>query len=286
MIKKKLFIFRISLFALLIFLFNSSVFSQVYTIKMNLNPGDTFNYNMTMNMGISTQGMDIRMDIETGCLFKVISNNDSKELQMSYTKMNMSTDMNGGPANSVSDSILKAVTKQFIGKSVILKFSDDNQVTEVIGLDSLMVNSEQSEIYQQTVKQLFSKDQINNLFGIMFSMYPKNPVKIGDSWNVDPTVNVNGINMTINITYTLAEIKNGLANITLDAVINSKGEIKNSTMDIPVTMNGTEKGTIAINLSDGYMHNAAYKMDLDAVMEASGQKIPMTLKGDYLLTGN
>jgi hypothetical protein len=234
------------------------------------------------------QGMGMAMNMVVGSLFKVVSANlDSKELQMTYDHMNVSSVVkHDGTETNASDSLLQTTCNNFIGKPIIFKLSNDNQITEVIGFDSLMSNYGNNETYRKTVKQMFSKEQINSMFGTMFSMYPKNTVKIGDSWNVNTPLNISGIDMGINLTYTLTEVKDGMANIKLDAVIKGKGEIKIPSGAISVDMDGSETGAIAINLSDGYMRTMNYNMNLNATMEIQGHQVSMAMKGSFLSTGN
>lgn len=222
------------------------------------------------------------MNTETECSFKVLPPAaDGKEMQMNYTKMN-TTINNSLLSTKVSDSISKAIEQKLLGKSIILKLDSNSQVKEVIGFDTLIM-SNQDPSYRQIAKQLFSKDQLNDLFAIMFSAYPKKSVKIGDSWNAHVTKDINGFLMTVNLTYTLTKVENGIANISLDGIIDSKGDIGDYKM--PISMNGTEKGTVEITLATGYLHSSAYDMNIDGNIEAGDQKVPMKIKATFIMTG-
>ncbi len=118
----------------------------------------------------------------------------------------------------------------------------------------------------------------------MFSMYPDKPVKIGESWTAKAKVNVSNMDMLINYKYKLIGVKNGIADIDLDGIIDGKGKMKQGTVEIDVNMKGSQKGMLTIKLDDGYMQSGTYKMDIKAEMEMMGQKIPMTIKSDYTLS--
>ena len=180
---------------------------------------------------------------------------------------------------------MNSTTKGVIGKSVVFMLSKDNEILSTSGFDSLMINESQSEASRQMIKKMFSKEQLNNLFGMMFSMYPGKPVKVGESWTSKTVVNIADIDMKVNVKYTLTGVKNGLADIDVDGVIDGKGEMNKSGVPLEIAMSGTQKGTMTIKMTDGYLQNGAYKMDIKADMVVMGQKIPMTMKADYTLNG-
>jgi hypothetical protein len=268
---------------------NSGLSGPDYTIKMRMNKADTFHQNMKvnmqMNMAIPGQPMNMKMLMDMGLKFEVMSNsNENKELKFTYNSMHMSMDMGNKISSAVNtDSIMDASSQRVVGKSIFLELSPTNEITAVKGFDSLMQNNDADEASRQLIEKMFSKDQMNNLFGMMFSMYPNKPVKIGESWNASTKVNIANIDMRIKIKYTLAGVKNGLADIDIDGVIDGKGEMKQQGMTIGIDMSGSQKGTLTIKMDDGYLQNGSYKMNVKADMEMMGQKIPMTIKADYFL---
>jgi hypothetical protein len=68
----------------------------------------------------------------------------------------------------------------------------------------------------------------------------------------------------------------------VDGIIDGKGDMKQNGMSIGMTMSGTQKGMLTIKMKDGYLENGSYKMDVKADMEMAGQKVPMTIKANYL----
>jgi len=283
------FLLLAAMLGLTLFSCNSGLSGPAYTIKMRMNKADTFHQNMKMNMmmnmTIPGAPTNMKMTMDAGLKFEVLSNNnDNKELQFTYNSMHMSMDMGNAMQSAINtDSIMDVTAQKIVGKSVVLELSPTNEITAVKGFDSLMQKSANDEAGRQMMEEMFSKDQMNNLFGMMFSMYPNKPVKVGESWNVKTKVNIAKMDMTINIKYTLIGIKNGLADIDVDGVLDGKGEMKQPAMAISVAMSGSQKGMITIKMDDGYLQNGSYKMDVKADMEMAGQKIPMTIKADYLL---
>jgi hypothetical protein len=92
-----------------------------------------------------------------------------------------------------------------------------------------------------------------------------------------------GLNVTIDITYTLKSVKNGLAEIELIGKIGGKGKMEQLPVDLE--MKGSQNGMISIKMENGYLDKANYKMDIETNMDMGGQKIPMQLKGDFIMEG-
>lgn len=287
-LKSVIFLATITLF---FFACNRGSSNKAYTIKMRMNNGDTFNHNIKMSMLMNTvamgQSMDMKMTMDAAIGFKVANGTaENKELAMIYNQMKMGMDM-GKLQQAIinTDSILNESTSKFIGKKVSLTLSPKNEIVNVTGFDSL-VNTSANPVTAEMMKKMFSKEQLNSMLGMMFSMYPVKPVKIGEVWESTTTMSMANIDMKVIIKYKLIGVKNGVADINVDGVIDGKGKMKQGGMETDLAMSGTQKGVITITMDNGYLKNGAYKMDIKANMETMGQKIPMTMKADYNLSNN
>jgi hypothetical protein len=287
--KKKLLLFLIAAASCaLLFSCNSNgLTGDTYTIKMRMNKGDTFHQHikMDMNMKMDAMGQAVNMktNMDMGVTFEVTDTSSTgKELKLTYTDMHMAMDMGSLQAGNM-DSLMNTNLGKIIGKSLLLELSPSNEITEVKGFDSIMISSS-SEADRKMTEKMFSKEQMTNMFGIMFGMYPGKPVKIGETWTSKSTVNIANIDMQINITYKLAGVKNGLADIDVAGIIDGKGDMKQNGMSIGMSMSGQQHGMLTIAMDNGYMQSGSYKMDVKAEMQMGGQKVPMTLTAAYYLT--
>ncbi|MEO7308058.1 MAG: DUF6263 family protein [Ferruginibacter sp.] len=282
--------FTATALSVLLFSCNNGLPGEAYTIKMRMNKADTFHHNikMDMNMKMDMMGksMDMKMNMEAGTRFEVMDNTSAnKELKLTYTGMHMGMDMgNKGMARANTDSILNASTEKLIGRSVLIELSPTNEITQIKGFDSLMLNNTDNEESRQMMEKMFSKDQMNSLFGMMFNMYPGKPVKVGETWTAKTKVNLANMDMQVNMTYKLVGVKNGVADIDANGIIDGKGDMKQSGSSVGISMSGTQKGMFTIKMDDGYMQNGSYKMDVKAEIETAGQKVPMTMKANYVLS--
>lgn len=173
-----------------------------------------------------------------------------------------------------------------VGKSVIIKLSKDNEITDVSRFDAIMNDQLQDSASGEMMKNMFSKDQLNSMFGMMFSMYPKKPVKVGESWTGETKVKMANMDMKVDNKYKLLSVKNNLAEIDINGIISATGDIMKQAPGMKMDMSGSQKGTITIRMDNGYLHTGSYKMDMKAEMQVMGQKIPVTINADYTMKGN
>jgi hypothetical protein len=252
---------------------------------MRLNKADTFSQDMEMNMMMNTSGIEMNMKMNIGTSFEVIKGDgDEKEIKLTYRNMHIAMDM-GQFGKMVPDSVKNRDYNTLVGKSVVLKLSKDNEITDVTGFDEIMTNAAHDSASREMMKKMFSKDQVKSTFGMIFSMYPKKPVKVGETWSGESKINMANMDMNISNKYKLLSVKNGLAEISIDGTIGGGGEMVKSS-GMKMDMSGTQKGTMIIRMDNGYLHNSNYQMDIKAEMQMMGQKIPMTMKADYIIKGN
>ncbi len=284
--KKILWVFMPALFLLLLGACNTKT-GNGYTIKMRLARGDKFEQNMemdmNMNMNIAGISRDMKMKMITGSAFNVEDSSAAgRDIKITYTKMNMKMDMGLG-TNINTDSILNKTMGGIVGKSVHVILAG-NKITSVKGFDSL-ATAIQDTASAKMMQKMFSPESLNNTFGMLFSLYPNKSVKEGDSWTSDNVLDVSGMSMKIKTTYTLLRVKDNIAEIKMDGLIDSKGTMAQGAVNMEMDMKGSQKGQMNIKLSDGYLSTGNYDMDIDATINTMGQKLPLKMKATAKLTG-
>jgi hypothetical protein len=96
---------------------------------------------------------------------------------------------------------------------------DDNPELRVLGESKVFATyNELGEIVKiicdnPKLKQQFEEAQNNAL-----TIYPKEEIYLGDSWKIDKEMNINGLSMKLQSTYTLKEIGQNTYTINVDAI--------------------------------------------------------------------
>lgn len=255
------------------------------TLAMRLQPGDRFGYNSVMDMDITSAGMGIRMKMDMGSVFEVTSAGpQGKELKLTYTRANMST--NFGMLNTPSmDSMMKKAGEAVMGRSVTLVLSPDNKIVEVKGVDSAYIAAADEQT-KQVLKSMYSKEQMNSTYGMIFNLYPGKPVKAGDSWDTENNIALSAVQMKVKTKYTLKEVKDGIASIGIAGVIDGQATMSRGAKVTEMPINGTQNGTLNVKIGDGYLKDGKIEMDVKADIETNGMKLPMAIKMNTALSGN
>jgi hypothetical protein len=81
-------------------------------------------------------------------------------------------------------------------------------------------------------------------------------------------------------------VKDGVAYIDMKGKLKGKGKMSQGGMEMEMDMDGGQEGTINIGLTDGYIKDSQVTIDMKADMSTMGQKIPVTVKGYYLIKRN
>jgi hypothetical protein len=236
------------------------------------------------------QSINNEMVMKMTMAFEVLGDsNNLKKIKMTYENMNMTMKMNApGTEGMNMDSIINKSNKEMEGKSISIFLDNNNKVVEVEGYEELIASNmdeEMDEAMKQQFKKMFSKDQANSMLGMMFQMYPDKPVKVGESWEKDIETTMAEVKMTMKGKYTLKSVKDDVANILVAGKFSGKGSMNQNGMSMDMDMDGDQNGQINVGLSDGYLKDADYKMDVKANMNVMGQKVPMTIKGKYMMKG-
>lgn len=266
---------------------------EAYTLKMRLAKGDSFRQELDMDMDMSFEmmGQKITMDmgIKSSNDFEVLADSANlKNIMMTYRKSEMKMDMKGMPGaeNMDMNEIMNETGRKLEGKQVIIRLNDKNEIVDAEGMEAVIWgdSTETPEVREQ-MKQMFSKEQMNNMFGMMFNIYPDKPVKVGDTWTRQLQTGFSNVKMTMDMKYKLKSVKDGIAYIDVDGDIKTKGTMKSGPADIEMEMKGGQKGQMNVSIADGYLKDGQYTMDIDAEMGMQGMKVPMKIKGNYLVKG-
>lgn len=261
-----------------------------YTLKMRLNKGDKFAHDLDMSIKMNStkrgQQLDMNMRVRGASAFEVVNSSpDSKELAMTYTKMNITFEMKG-PEGAVLPRVSTDADRMVVGKTTILKLNKANEIVETTGIENIMWGDSTDAATREELKKMFSKEQMNALFGIMFQFYPDAPVRVGDSWKKETKVNIAGIDLIMMAEYKLTTVKDGIAYVDMEGKYTGKGTMKQGETELEMDMGGGQKGKMNFGLEDGYLKDSQITIDMKTDMTTMDQKIPMTIKGYYTIKGN
>lgn len=274
-----------------------------YKLEYNLKAGDVYHQTVIMKMELTQkmmgQSMKVNSDIQMKYHYDVIDATADSiyTLAFVYDHLKMTMDIPGSSVTVDSETEAEIATltdmnpifKALTGVYIELKMNKQGKVISMTGLDKLVdaiVNSIDESmdetIRQQLVAQFeqqFGGDSMEKMFDQLSSYFPENEVKIGDTWNNN--MHVGGqVNMDINVLMKLKNVKDHVATLEAngDFVTDEGGIVQEiNGMETKITMKGTQKGIVKIDLNTGWQISSEMTQNFDTETEVGGAKIPQTI---------
>jgi len=130
-----------------------------------------------------------------------------------------------------------------------------------------------------------SDSSIRQMMEQTLNVYPEKPVKPGDSWQRTFATNVGFMDMQVVSTYKLVSLSDEQAHIEIDATIKSKASRHPEIQDMQIEMNGTQTGSMDIEIETGLIIDSRFVQNVTGKMVLTGNEIPMTLTSETRIFG-
>lgn len=257
-------------------------------IRLNFKPGEKFLYSTKVDQKIESMGT-----ISQSMLMEMIyaytgDEGGDKKLSITYDRLVMNTvsPMGGVDYDSRSPKPREksmGMMDSLIGKSFTITVAPDGEIKKVEGMADLIKAMSTSEA-GDAAASAFSDTTVRLMMQNSFDIYPGKPVKTGDTWVKKSQMGFSTIKVDVENTYTLKSVNGNNATIGVTSVLT----LPKTTMGPGGTleMNGTQKGTVDVDISTGQMISGKTTQDIKGNMTVEGmqQPIPMNIKGDITIT--
>jgi len=282
-------IFNRGLIAVVLFSFvcASSISAQV---KITLNPekGKQYEFRYEINQQMTMLMQDQEMPMENKMLFVLemtVADKTTDSITLSYLFKRMdfsfsnpmmgetsySTDQEAPTSEFTRDLAVSA--KSLIGKSFQATMTPDGEVIKIEGVQEWLANSPSNPMTEQLLQQ-FSDESLANMSRQNFNYYPKEAVKVGDTWNCDLNLNI-GMS-AVNSVCTLKSVSDKTA------VIDLVSQVKIDSLPMAeANLSGTQTGTIIVDLKTGIPVSQDIVINVEGKLSAPDvdMNIKMTTQG-------
>lgn len=273
-----------------------------YTFKFNMQKGSKFDYamNMDMNMKQSMMGKEMTMKskMTMGYLFEV-TNDSAGWKTVAATISKIAMDMNAGEmAMKFDTDNLDADTSgpmAMVGKifggmkdgKFVFTIDENGTIGEVHGFNEILqrsitaANIPNADMVIQSMGKSFDENQFKQNMQQSFNIYPGKPVKVGENWTKNTTLNNSGMLMKMDNTYTLESVTGDDAVIKVASKITS-GMDSTAMSGTQVNMNGTMSGNMNYDIVSGLPKKG--DMDMKMSMKVTSQNMDMPIDMDMKMT--
>jgi len=259
-----------------------------HKMHINVKSGDEYKYHtlisITSDNEIYGQTSSAKQDTTTEFKIKVDNVDSEGNITMNYIydHIKFEADTDGTKQLYDSDNSnpndFSAVYKNIVGKGFTAKMTKYGEVTEVTGVDELL-NTIVTTLYPGMDDETYieeTKKSFNSTFGdfalkslvqLSTKIFPDKKVKIGDSWDIEATINtIEEINAKI--TYTLDKIENKTAYLSVKSEFSTdKSKVKDYMgMAMTTDLTGTITGTIKVNMDNCFISEGELTQNLSGKM--------------------
>ena len=248
-------------------------------LKYDLNQGDQYSYNMTTDMDITFDANGMSMTLGNIVVFESVAT-VQKALENEFTigtrvkRIKSTQKMFGMEVRYDSDD--PSTAQNPMVAQIAAAFSS------VVGKSYIIVMDEKGNISHTDMSQLSENEDIAKSInsGTQYAIYPERKIKVGDSWEQDITP-VEESDMKVHAKYTLKEISGNRATLAIEGTIMS-----NAISDVEIKMNGTQKGTMVVDLKTGWLIKTVIHQSIEMDIEQAGQKFPASAEGTTTVTSS
>lgn len=265
-------------------------------VKLSFNPekGTKYEYRQEMLSKVkqNVMGQEVPVDMEISSMYLMeIMDKMPQEIQVQITckeiayiisspMMKMGYDSQSPIENpSDMDHLFGKIISGLLDSPVMMLFSPDGSVKSVTGMDVIADKmtgaiADDGQIAAQIavqMKQQFSESYMKSSFEQMFKIYPDNPVKTGNNWDMESSVvAANNMNSKVKTKYTLKNINRNMATVAVESdieMIPAAGTEGN--------LAGTQTGTIIIDTKTGLPVKGDFSQNIKGTVSMQGMDVQM-----------
>jgi hypothetical protein len=282
-------------------LISISAFAQkTYVLRQNYPTGYKYDFSITsdqiINQKIGGQDVHLNQNIGTDYTFDITEgHNGEKDVKVTYNKIFIRSVAMGNTMTYNSDdqdSTKKNPFSGFKGASFYMTVTPNGGIKTVAGIDKMLDNmaarmtKDTSQVKQikNALSKQFSNEVVKQTMESSFKIYPDRAVKIGDSWTVDTKMQMSMPIETIT-QYTLKEVKDGIATLSVKGTLISKGNFEAMGNKMETDLKGTNSGETSLDIKTGIVLNSHLRIELYGKMKSMGQDIDFEMQGINKIVG-
>ncbi|MGQ7853740.1 DUF6263 family protein [Pedobacter sp. WC2501] len=278
----------------------SSFAQKTYVLRQNYPTGYRYDFSINsdqiINQKIGGRDVHLTQNIGTDYTFDITEgHNGEKDVKVTYNRIFMKSVAMGTTMTYNSDeqdSTKKNPFSGLKGASFFMTVTPYGGIKTVAGIDKMLDNmaskmtTDTSQVKQikNALSKQFSEEVVKQTMESSFKIYPERAVKIGDKWTVDTKLQMSMPIETIT-EYTLKEVKDGIAILSVKGALVSKGSFEAMGNKMETDLKGTNSGETSIDIKTGIVLNSHLRIELYGKMKSMGQDIDFDMQGINKIVG-
>jgi len=225
-------------------------------LRLKFNEGDEYRYKLIQDTVTTTEFMGKKMEMPSKTEINLTQKVEKTyqgvaELEITYDSFNMEMSVGG-------KQIPSNMGKSMVGKIIKMEISENGEIIEPKGMKTMVG------------LQGLGGD-IKNIFFNLYPMFPKDKLRVGESWTQKQEIPQSQMGVVVESQYTLSRVeeKKGYNCAVIDSIIsmNIKGGDQKTKMNMKG--NGKGKGTTYFAYEKGFLVNTQVEIEMDLIMSIS-----------------
>ena len=273
-------------------LFSGNIQAKKVLLRFNLQKGTIYSMTMDMTNTVdqSLMGQNVKIDQKMKMVldWKVLDVLPNKNYlaEYSFGKISMEINANGQNVNFDSENPTEnnpilAPLNEMKKVKLQIEFTNLGKVVKVTGMEDLISKISGNQTLSQSFQMFSSESNFESFFSQTFNYFPEKEVEKGDKWTSSMKLSTI-MNMETKMDFEVADITNDHVILNVNSVVNIDTPIEQQGMKIQLKMDGTQKGTMNINLKDGWLDESNliqnFTMNMKMKNPQSGEDLEIPIK--------
>lgn len=298
---KKIFFIVLLFFATALFCCTQTTHNTTekkYTLALHIHPGAKCNYTIisrtATNFKVNDKEIeninasDISFTYEAmsdtggGSIIKITYNSFHIVSKKGETTTELNSD---NAANSINPA--ERMLSGLKGSVVLVSLNSKGEIVAINGFKEMadkmsagagIANAAERDQLQQQLNSMLGEGFIKSNLGQSLHLFPDSAVYIGDSWTKQQP-DVSGLEMNYTLTYTLADVKDSIAEIQSKSEISHNGTIS-GVFGAPVnaSFTGNEKGVLKTDINTGMLLYQKSNTSIEGTIDVNANKVPLSIE--------
>ncbi len=267
---------------------------KAYTIKFNPANGSRYSVALVsktkMVQNVMDQNIEMNMDYDFNSTYHVSADGENKKLKLVYDQFNMNMQIMGQQIKMSSEDAdttneASAAFRALKGQSLVLLIDSYGKVVKIEGAQEMLGKVGSSKEQQEAMKGVVGEDALKNMIEQSFGFYPRNPVKVGESWATEMSLK-QPYTIKGSANYTLVKVEGKKAYIDFTGKLNTdiNSTINTNGTDVSFAIEGAFSGSTEVDMDTGMPLQSSIQQKMKGNIEAGGQKVPMAVSSEITMT--
>lgn len=280
-------------------LYASCKSGEPVNLKLNLQPGSQYAYNMDMKMAMQQSAMGQNIKTEQNMVMEstydvAAGEGSDKKITVTYDRIAMEMKTPMGNMNYDSKDPSKsndklAVMSNMLHKPFTMEVSEQGEIKKVDGLSAIVnsmgdTSTEEGAAMRKQMAGTFNDSMVRSLMQQSLNIFPDHPVRPGETWKKVYDLNMGMMNMKMENEFKLKDVTGNTAHLDINSKISGGGAGSGEMKNMNINLSGDQQGTMDVEVATGLVTDSKIKQNIKGDMSMMGMKIPMTISQDIHLT--